>query len=94
MTHLYLNTDLVEGVAKVGAADKGVEERGSVCLYLGKVLNGGFPGSFTVWVRDVGDDTTHWEGIGLSPPQDGPKDDGKVYSPMAEAMVEAGLNEV
>ena len=78
----------------MGTTYQGVGKRGNGCPNLGKYLCGGGPGSFSVWVRDVGDDTTHWEGIGLSPPQDGPKDDGKVYSPMAEAMVEAGLHEV
>ena len=45
----------------MGAAEKGVGERKIGCPDLGKVLHGGFPGSFAVWVGDVGDFTTHWE---------------------------------
>ena len=48
----------------MGATDQGVEKRGRVCPDLGKDLSGGGPVSIYVWVRDVGDDTTHWKVFG------------------------------
>ena len=41
-----------------------------------KDIHGGCLGSFSVWVKDMGDDTIHWEGFGQIPPQVGPQADG------------------
>ena len=43
----------------MGMSDKGVGERGVGFMDLGKVIRGSFPGSFTVWVGDVGDETMY-----------------------------------
>ena len=48
-----------EGVKEVGVTEQGVGKRGHRCLDLGKDLHGSGPHSFSVWVGDVGDDTTH-----------------------------------
>ena len=53
--------------------DQVVGGRGCGFPDLGKDLHGSGPGSFSVWVRDVGDDTTYWEGFERIPPQGGPQ---------------------
>ena len=54
------------------STDQGAGKRGKLCPDLSKDLRGVGPGSFAVWVIDVGDDTTHWEVFVNTPPQDGP----------------------
>ena len=56
----------------MGATDQGVGKRGRGCPDLRKDLRGDGPGSLAVWVGDVGDDTTHWEGSEWIPPQGDP----------------------
>ena len=53
-----------EGATDVIVTVQGVGKGGRGCPDLGKNLCGGGPGSTSVWVRDVGDDTAHWEGVG------------------------------
>ena len=66
----------MEGTAEVGATDPGIGKRGRGCLNLGKYLLDIGPGSFSIWVRDVGGDTTYWAvSVGI-PPQGGPQYDG------------------
>ena len=48
---------------------QGVGKGGRGCPYLGKNVCGDGPGVPAVWVIDVGDDTTHWEGVGWITPQ-------------------------
>ena len=60
----------------MGTADKGVGEIGRGFPDLDKVLRGGCPGSFIIWVGDMVDVTTHWEDFGWIPPQSGPHNDG------------------
>ena len=59
----------------MGLTDQGVGKRRRRCPDLGKDLNGGGKGSLAVWVRDVGDDTAHWEVFGRISPQGGPQAD-------------------
>ena len=63
-----------EGAAEVGAPAQGFGKRGRRCLDLGKDLHGGGPGSLAVWVGDVVNDTTNWEGFERISPQGGPQD--------------------
>ena len=53
-----------EGMIEVGATVEGVGKGGRGCPDLGKNLPGSGPGGPAVWVGDVGDDTTHWGGVG------------------------------
>ena len=62
----------------MGTTDQGVGKRGRRLLGLGKDISGSGPGSFYVWVGDVRDDTTYWEGFGRIPPQEGPHADRTV----------------
>ena len=62
-----------ESTAEVGATEKGVRERGSICLDLRKVICVGCPGRITLWVGDVDDITTHLEEFWQIPPKDGPQ---------------------
>ena len=62
----------MEGAAEVGASDQGVGKRGHGLSDLGKDICGGGTISLAVWVGDVGDDTTHWEGSEWIPPQGDP----------------------
>ena len=66
----------MEGAKKVSATDQGVGKRGRGYLDLGKDLHRSGPGSLDVWVRDVDDETVHWEVLGGIPAQGGPQDDG------------------
>ena len=52
----------------MGADVQGVEQGGSGCPNLGDNLCGGGSSGPAVRVRDVGDDTTHWEGFGRISP--------------------------
>ena len=69
-----------EGAKEVGATVHGIGKGGNGCPEVGNNLRGGGPGGSTVCVRDVGDDTTHWEGFGRIPPQDVPQADGTSIS--------------
>ena len=60
----------------MGASVQGVNQGGCICPDLGENLHGGVSGGPNVWVRDVGDDTAHWEGLGRIPPQGGLQADG------------------
>ena len=71
----------------MGAVFQGFEKGVCGCLDLGENLLGGGSGGSNVRVRDVGDDTTHWEGFGRIPPQGGPKDDGMTTSDQAGRWV-------
>ena len=53
----------------MGATFQGVGKLGSGCLDLGKNIHGGGTGGPDVWVGDIGDDITHWEGGGKISPQ-------------------------
>ena len=48
-------------MTEVGAAFQGVDQKGYVFLNLRDNLCGGGLSGSIVWVRDVGDDTAHWE---------------------------------
>ena len=52
-----------------GEADKGDEQGGCGCPDLRSDLLGGGPVGHAVWVRGVGHDPPHWEGVGRIPPQ-------------------------
>ena len=65
-----------EGATEVGVTYHGAGKRGHRCPYLGKYIRGGGPGSIDVWVRYVGDDTSHWEYFGRIIPQGGPQAEG------------------
>ena len=60
----------------MGATYQGVGKRGCGFLDLGKDERGSGPSSFTVWVRDVGDDAMHWGFFRRIPSQGVPQDDG------------------
>ena len=62
------------------AAVEGVEQGGCRCPDLGENLCVGGSGGSVVWVEDVGDDTTHWEGFGQISPQGVPQADGMTTS--------------
>ena len=49
---------------------------GRVCLDLGNYICDGSQGGIAVWVGDVDDNNTYWEGLGSIPPQGGPQSDG------------------
>ena len=66
-----------EGSAEVGVTIYGVGKGGRGCPDLAKNTRVSVPGSSTVWVRDVGNDTEHWEVFGRIPPQGGPQADRK-----------------
>ena len=61
----------------MGAADKGVEQGGCGCPYLGSYLLGGGIVGHYIRVRDVNHDSPHWEGVGQIPQQGIPQDDGE-----------------
>ena len=61
----------------MGATDESSGKRGCRCLYLGTNILGNGTVSVGVWVGDMGDDPTHWEGVGRIPPQGGPQADGE-----------------
>ena len=63
------------GTTEVVATVQGVGKGGSGCPDLGGNLCRCGPGGSVEWVRDVGDDTVHWEGSGRNPPQYVPQDD-------------------
>ena len=59
----------------MGEADAGVYQGGGICLDLGPdILGSGSVGPF-VRVRNVGDETVNWEGVGQIPPQGDPQDE-------------------
>ena len=62
-----------ESATEVGATDQGVSKIGRGCTDLGKDLCGSGSDIFSVWVGDVGNDTTHWEWFGRISPQGGPQ---------------------
>ena len=68
-----------EGVTYMGATIQGVGKGGCGCPNLGKNLHCGVTGCTYVWVRDVFDDTTHWEGVERILPQYVPQDDGAAF---------------
>ena len=57
-----------------------IEQEGCGCLDLGENLCNGVSEGHAVWVRDMGDNTAHWEGLGRIPSQGGPQADGKITS--------------
>ena len=69
-----------EGKAEVVATDKDAEYRGGRCLDLGPYILGVVPVINALWVRDVGHDLTHMEGVGWIPPQGGLQADGETTS--------------
>ena len=61
--------------AEVGATDNVAGKRWCICLELGPDIIGGGPVCNDLRVRGVGNDPTHWEGVGRIPPQGGLQDD-------------------
>ena len=66
----------MEVTTEVRATYQGVGKRGHGSSDLGKDLLGVVPGSLSVWVRYMGDDTSHWGVFGRIPQQCGPQDNG------------------
>ena len=64
-----------EIMAEVGRADAGLGQGGGGFPVLGPDIIGGGAVGTTVSFIDVGDDATHWEGVGQIPPQGGPQAD-------------------
>ena len=62
-------------MVEVGAADWGVEQGGCIFPDLRPYLLGGGAVRIDLRVRDVGHDTTHWEGFGQIIPPGGPQAD-------------------
>ena len=60
----------------MGDTKQGVGKGGRGCPDLGENLRGGGPGGPDVWIRYMGDETTHWEGVGQIPTQGGLQDHG------------------
>ena len=48
----------------MGSADSDIEKGGSGCLGIGADLLGGGTISIAIWVRDMGPDDMHEEGVG------------------------------
>ena len=71
-------TQLLEGMAKVGAAVYVFDQKGLGCPDLGETLGGSGSGSNTVRVKDVNYDKAHWEGLGRIPPLGGLQDDRNI----------------
>ena len=67
---------ILGGTTEVGVTVYGVGQGGRGCPYLGENLRGGGSGGSVVWVRDVGDDTAHWEDSGWTTLPDGLQADG------------------
>ena len=98
----------MEVMTEVDTIDQGVGKKGRGCPELGKDICGGGPGSLSVWVVDVCDDTAHCEGSVSIPPQGGTQADGTataeggggggwgrcVCLPLVDSMEEAGLQEM
>ena len=74
----------------MGTTVHGVGKGGSGFLDLVNNLRVGVPGGPVVWVVYVGDDTIHWEVVGMVPPQGGPQADGAVTS--EEEVREVGVS--
>ena len=55
--------------------DSYIEKGGSGCPDTRTYLLGGSAMGHAVWVRDMGPDTAHEEGVGRIPPQGGPQAD-------------------
>ena len=89
---------------EVCVTDEGAGKRGCGCPHLGPDILFDVPVGIFVWVRDVVDDPTHWEGVGRIPPQGVPQADREATSaregrrvdtpPLEDAMAEAGMQEV
>ena len=62
----------LESMAEVGAADSAVDQGGCGFLYLGTDLPFGGSVGYIVWVRDMGDDSVHQEGVGGITPHSDP----------------------
>ena len=60
----------------MGTADYVVDQGGCVCPDLGPYLLGVDSVSYTLRIGDVGDDTSHWVGLGKILPQGCPHADG------------------
>ena len=85
----------------MGAADLNIEHGGSGFPEIGTYLLGYSAIGNGVWVRDMGPDAVHEEGVGRIPPQGGPQADMAAtgegvgrrlgLSPLEDAMAEAGL---
>ena len=60
----------------MSATVQGIRKGGRRCIDLRKNIRGRGPGSPVLWVGDVGNDTTHWEGVERIPPQGGPQAEG------------------
>ena len=78
----------------MGATDQGVGERGHICPDFGKDLHRDGTGNFSVWVGDVGDHTTHYEGFGCIPPLRKGIYGRRRYPSLEEVMKGVGLQEV
>ena len=59
----------------MGLTVQGIGKGGSRCPDDGKHICIVVPGGSIVWVRDVGDDITHWECFGHIPSQGSPQAD-------------------
>ena len=66
----------MEGATEVGTTYRGISNRGIGCQDLGEDLCGGVTGIFSIWARDMGNETTHWEVFWRIPTQGGPQADG------------------
>ena len=66
----------------MGTTFQVVGQKGHGCSSLGKNLRVSVLGGPDVWVGDVGDKTTHWEGFGRITPQGGQQGQtDKIQSP-------------
>ena len=55
--------------------DTGLDKGGGRLPDLGPDKLGGGAVGTSIYIQDVGDDATHWEGVGQIPPQGGPQAD-------------------
>ena len=46
-------------------------------MYVGPLIQGGDTSRIYLWIRDVGDETSHQQDDGRIPPQGGPPTDGE-----------------
>ena len=61
----------MEGIEEVGLADKYLGTGGINNAGVGKLIQGGDIGSFSLWVGDVGDNPLHGTGLGEVPEKGG-----------------------
>ena len=67
----------------MGAAVSDADQEGIRCPDLGEDLRGGGSGGHSLQVRDMSNDTAHWEVFGRIPPQGGPHTDREKTSERA-----------